>query len=79
MDKNSENAIVNAIGELGVKMDHMSDKMGHMNDKMEQLTDNVSTHGKTVVNRLDSINDKLDLAINLNHRVEKLEKAVFGK
>jgi hypothetical protein len=82
MKKNTENAIVNAIGELGVKLDHIENRLENVEKGLEKVEGGL---GK-VENGITGLNHKFDQMfiylkenLDLRERVERLEKEVFKK
>jgi uncharacterized coiled-coil DUF342 family protein len=64
MDKNTENAVVNALGEIHVTLDHMK------ND-LSDVKKNINVFAEKVIDKLESIDTKITDAIGLKKEIEK--------
>jgi uncharacterized coiled-coil DUF342 family protein len=64
MDKNTENAVVNALGEIHVTLDHMK------ND-LSDVKKNMNTFAEKVIEKLDAIDSKITDVIGLKKEIEK--------
>jgi cell division septum initiation protein DivIVA len=68
MKDNTENAIVNAIGELGVKLDQIEKSI----EKVDKNTGDLNY-------KFDRMFELLKENFDLKQRIERLEKEVFKK
>jgi uncharacterized coiled-coil DUF342 family protein len=64
MDKNTENAVVNALGEIHLTLDHMK------ND-LSDVKKNMNTFAEKVIDKLDAIDSKITDVVDLKKEIEK--------
>ncbi len=64
MDQNTENTIINALGDIHVTLDEMRSSINEMKDAFNLF-------GERVVTKLDSIDLQLKENLNLKKEIEK--------
>ncbi|CAD5250791.1 MULTISPECIES: hypothetical protein [unclassified Imperialibacter] len=59
MDKNTENAIVNALGDIHVTLDYMKNDLSGMKNDVSDVKKSFNVFAGKVIDKLDAIDSKI--------------------
>ncbi|MEQ9377963.1 MAG: hypothetical protein RIG68_22435 [Imperialibacter sp.] len=71
MDKNTENAIVNALGDIHVTLDYMKNDLSDMKNDVSDVKKSFNVLAGKVLGELDTLDGKVTEAIGLKKEIEK--------
>ncbi|WP_339810022.1 hypothetical protein [uncultured Imperialibacter sp.] len=71
MDKNTENAIVNALGDIHVTLDYMKNDLSDMKNDVSDVKKSFNVFSGKVLDKLDTLDGKVTEAIDLKKEIEK--------
>lgn len=71
MDKNTESAIVNALGEIHVTLDYMKNDLSDVKNNLSDVKRNFNVFTEKVLDKLDTLDGKVTEAIGLKKEIEK--------
>ncbi|WOK07896.1 hypothetical protein RT717_04545 [Imperialibacter roseus] len=71
MDKNTENAIVNALGDIHVTLHYMKNDLSDMKNDVSDVKKSFNVFAGKVLDKLDTLDGKVTEAIGLKKEIEK--------
>ena len=71
MGKNTENAIVNALGDIHVTLDYMKNDLSDMKNDVSDVKKSFNGFAGEVLGKLDTLDGKVTKALGLKKEIEK--------